>query len=121
MIRHDAGSRFGLILMAGMLAMAGTPVSGAGNAAEGAKKSQFCAVCHGPDGNFTHTGTPRLAGQPESHFVAKMQTYRSGKTLYHPLKAILVHGLNDQDVADLGAYYAAQKVEPSLKPYRPPQ
>jgi len=121
MIRHELGSRFGLILMAGMLAMAGTPVSGAGNAAEGAKKSQFCAVCHGPDGNFTHTGTPRLAGQPEFHFVAKMQTYRSGKTLYHPVKAILVNGLNDQDVADLGAYYAAQKVEPSLKPYRPPQ
>lgn len=121
MTRHDTGIRFGLILLAGALALAGTPALGAGNAAEGAKKSQFCAGCHGPDGNFTHTGTPRLAGQTEVQFVAKLQAYRSGKALYHPLMAILVNGLNDQDIADLGAFYAAQKVEPGLKPYRPPQ
>ncbi len=116
---HNLG--FSLMLLAGMLAMSAPPALGAGNAAEGAKKAQFCAGCHGPDGNFTHTGTPRLAGQTEAQFVAKMKAYRSGKSLYHPLMAILVNGLSEQDVADLGAYYAAQKVEPSLKPYRPPQ
>lgn len=121
MTHHNARTFFGLLFLAGLLASGGSAALGAGNAAEGAKKSQFCAGCHGPDGNFTHTGTPRLAGQTEAQFVAKMQAYRSGKSLYHPLMAILVNGLNDQDVADLGAFYAAQKVEPSLKPYRPPQ
>lgn len=118
---HNTGLRFGLILLAGTLAMAGTPATAAGNAVEGAKKAQFCAGCHGLEGNFTHTGTPRLAGKSEAEFVAKLQAYRSGKAFYHPLMAILVNGLNDQDIADLGAFYAAQKVEPSLKPYRPPQ
>lgn len=121
MTTHDMRSRFGLILLAGMLAMGGSAALAAGNAAEGAKKAQFCAGCHGPTGNFTHTGSPRLAGQTEAQFVAKMQAFRHGKSLYHPLMAILVNGLNDQDVADLGAFYAAQKVEPALKPYRPPQ
>lgn len=118
---HRMHLRYGLLLLAGMLAVSGIPALGAGNAAEGAKKAQFCAGCHGPDGNFTHTGTPRLAGQTEAQFVAKLQAYRSGKALYHPLMAVLVNGLNDQDVADLGAYYAAQKVQPSLKPYLPPR
>lgn len=108
-------------LLACLLALASAAATAAGNPAEGAKKAQFCAGCHGPDGNYTHTGTPRLAGQPEAQFVKKMQVYRSGQRLYHPMMAILVSGLNDQDVADLGAYYAAQKVEPALKPYRPPQ
>jgi len=98
----------------------GLPRAG-GNAAEGAKKAQFCAGCHGPDGNFTHTGSPRLAGQSEADFIKKMQVYRSGQRLYHPLMAVLSSGLKDQDVADLGAFYAAQKVGPGLKPYQPPQ
>lgn len=112
----------GLTWVAIALALSGGAALAAGNAAEGAKKAQFCAGCHGPDGNYTHTGTPRLAGQSEAQFVAKIKNYRSGaKGFYHPMMAILVNGLNDQDIADLGAFYASQKVEPSLKPYRPPQ
>lgn len=122
MKRNDLSPGSAFTLLAIVLSLAAGQAVAAGNAAEGAKKAQFCAGCHGPDGNYTHTGTPRLAGQPEAQFVAKMKNYRAGaKGFYHPMMAILVNGLNDQDIADLGAYYAAQKVEPSLKPYRPPQ
>lgn len=122
MTRHPGYPfRIGSAVLVGLLALWGTTAAAAGNAAEGAKKAQFCAACHGPDGNFTHTGTPRLAGQSAEQFVKKMQAYKSGQRLYHPMMAMLTNGLNDQDVADLGAFYAAQKVEPSLKPYRPPQ
>lgn len=37
---HDTGLRFGLILLAGALAMAGNPATAAGNAVEGAKKGK---------------------------------------------------------------------------------
>jgi len=113
--------RFGLAWLVGLLALGSAAVGASGNVAEGAKKAQFCAACHGSDGNFTHTGTPRLAGQSEAQFIKKMQLYKSGQQLYHPLMAVLTSGLKDQDIADLGAFYAAQKVEPALKPYRPPQ
>lgn len=122
MREHDLPVGRGLTLLAITLALAGGTALAAGNPAEGAKKAQYCAGCHGPDGNYTHTGTPRLAGQSEAQFIAKMKNYRAGaKGFYHPMMAILVNGLNDQDIADLGAFYASQKVEPSLKPYRPPQ
>jgi cytochrome c553 len=112
---------FGLAVMVGLLALACTDVGVSGNAAEGAKKSRFCATCHGPDGNDTHSGTPRLAGQSEAQFIQNMQLYKSGQRLTHPMMTILTKGMTKQDIADLGAFYAAQKVEESLKPYRQPQ
>lgn len=123
MTRHSSNTalRYGLALLVGLLALGSSAVGAGGNAAEGAKKAQFCAGCHGPDGNFTHTGSPRLAGQSEADFIKKMQAYKSGQRLYHPLMAVLSSGLKDQDIADLGAFYAAQKVGPGLKPYQPPQ
>jgi cytochrome c553 len=118
-LSSNTAFRFGLAFLVGLLAMGNAGASG--NAAEGAKKAQFCAGCHGPDGNYTHTGTPRLAGQSEAQFIKKMQVYKSGQRLFHPLMAVMTNGLNDQDIADMGAFYAAQKVEPALKPYRLPQ
>jgi cytochrome c553 len=109
-----------LALAVGLLVVGGGAAAATGDAAAGAKKSQFCATCHGADGNTTITGTPRLAGQSGEHFAEKMKLYRSGKVLYHPMMAILTNGLNEQDVADLGAFYASQKPQPGLKPYSSP-
>lgn len=109
-----------LALAASVLSAWGGVAVAQGDAAAGAQKSQFCATCHGVDGNTTITGTPRLAGQSVEHFTEKMKTYKSGKVLYHPMMALLTNGLNDQDVADLAAYYASQKPQPGLKPYSSP-
>ena len=82
-IRHEPGLRFGLILLAGLLAMAGTSVLGAGNAAEEAKKAQFFAGCHAPDGNFTRPARRGWRASPRP-IRPKIEACRSGKTLYHP-------------------------------------
>jgi cytochrome c553 len=111
--------RTSLLVLGSVLSLVGGAVQAAGNVEEGAKKARFCADCHGPTGNYTHTGTPRLAGQSEAAIVAKIKNFRAGHQIYHPMMAIMTSGLNDQDLADLGAYFAAQKVEPSLKPYTP--
>lgn len=114
-------SRVGLAVIMGLLGLwSGTAAAVTGNAEAGAKKSLFCATCHGTDGNTTITGTPRLAGQSVEHFTAKMKVYKSGKVIYHPMMAILTNGLSDQDIADMGAFYASQKPQNALKPYTSP-
>jgi cytochrome c553 len=112
--------RLGLIFAAGLVNLWSGPVAAAGDAAAGEKKAYFCSTCHGADGNSTITGTPRLAGMNARQFAAKMKAYKSGKAMVHPMMAILTNGLNDQDVADLAAFYASRKPEDSLKPYVSP-
>ncbi|MGA7179694.1 MAG: c-type cytochrome [Thiobacillaceae bacterium] len=114
-------------LRQGMMALAlGTvglwsgTVAAAGDAAAGEKKAYFCSTCHGPDGNATFTGTPRLAGMSVKQFTETMKAFKSGKMAYHPMMAILTYGLNDQDIADLAAFYASRKPEQGLKPYISP-
>lgn len=109
-----------LALVIGVLGLYGGTAVAEGDAAAGAKKTMFCSTCHGVDGNATYTGTPRLAGQSVEHFTNKMKTYKSGKVLYHPMMALLTNGLNDQDIADMAAFYASQKPHDSLKPYSSP-
>lgn len=109
-----------LTIAGGMAGFWSSTTQAAGDAAAGEKKAYFCSTCHGADGNATITGTPRLAGMSVKQFTAKMKAYKSGKVLYHPMMAILTNGLNDQDIADLAAFYASRKPEDSLKPYASP-
>jgi len=119
-MKHQRLPRLPLIVVIGVVGLwSGTATAG-GDAAAGAKKTMFCSTCHGVDGNATITGTPRLAGQSVEHFTNKMKTYKSGKVIYHPMMALLTNGLNDQDIADMAAFYASQKPQDSLKPYSSP-
>lgn len=110
----------GSVLLFGALSIWSETVAAGGDAAAGEKKSMFCSTCHGADGNATHTGTPRLAGQSIESFVAKMKLYKSNQKVYHPMMAFLTGGLNDQDIQDLAAFYAKQPIRQSLQPYRSP-
>lgn len=100
--------KIGAALLLGLAAV-WSESAAAGDPAAGEKKALFCATCHGLDGNATHTGTPRLAGQPEARFITRMKHYKSGKRAYHPMMALLANGLTEQDIADLAAFYARQK------------
>jgi cytochrome c553 len=115
--------RFGQALFLGSALLSGafalwteTAVAG-GDAAAGAKSAMYCAYCHGADGNSTHTGTPRLAGQSAESFVAKMKVYKSNQKVFHPMMAFLTGGLGDKDVQDLAAFYAQQPVRNNSLPY----
>ena len=110
----------GAAVLAASLGMQNSVFAAGGDAAAGAKKSTYCAYCHGADGNAVHAGTPRLAGQKAELFIAKMMQYKTNKSMYHPVMAFLVTGLNDQDVRDLAAYYASQPVTQSTPPYKGP-
>ena len=73
----------------------------------GRRKAEVCAACHGPDGNATIPGTPSLAGQPVFFTHWQLIKYRDGRRK-DPQMSPLAEKLDDADMADLAAFYAAQ-------------
>jgi cytochrome c553 len=66
-----------------------------------------CANCHGTNGRSVGV-MESLAGYDKEKFITNMKEFRSGDkpaTLMHQL----VKGYTDQQIADLAAYFAAQK------------
>lgn len=79
----------------------------AGDAAKGEATAQVCAACHGPGGNSMIAINPRLAGQHEGYIVAQLRAFKSGARK-NPLMSPMAANLSDDDMRNLGAYYAAQ-------------
>ena len=80
----------------------------ADGAEDGATKAAVCSACHGPNGNSTNPEWPNLAGQGERYLVQQLKYFKEGKR-NNPVMAPMAVTLSDKDMADLGAYYAAQK------------
>jgi len=80
----------------------------AADAAAGKTKSAVCAACHGPTGVSANPLWPNLAGQQEQYLAKQIKAFRDGDRK-DPLMSPMSMGLSDDDVANLAAYYAAQK------------
>ncbi|MFW9268354.1 c-type cytochrome [Pseudomonas sp. NR3] len=80
----------------------------AGDAAAGQAKAAVCGACHGPDGNSMAPNFPKLAGQGERYLTKQLKEIRDGKRVVLEMTGLL-NNLNDQDLADLAAYFASQK------------
>ena len=94
----------GVAAAALLLAVAAAPGADLG---AGRRKAQVCAACHGPDGNATIPGTPSLAGQPVFFTHWQLIKYRDGRRKDAQMSP-LAEKLDDADMADLAAFYAAQ-------------
>jgi cytochrome c553 len=79
----------------------------AGDVAAGKTKAAACAGCHGANGQGVPPN-PALAGKPEAQLVQAMKDFKSG-TRANPMKKGLMTPLSDQDMENLGAYYASLK------------
>ena len=77
----------------------------------GRRKSELCGACHGPDGNAMIPGTPSLAGQPTFFTHWQLIKYRDGRRKDELMSGFAAE-LSDEDMADLAAFYAAQKPRP---------
>ncbi len=84
-------------------------VMATGNASAGKIKSVVCASCHGSSGNSPSDIFPKLAGQHEGYIVKQLTDFKSGARK-NATMALVVIGLSEQDMIDLGAYYASNKV-----------
>jgi cytochrome c553 len=96
-----------LIAVCAMLALTGVSVA-AGDAKAGKAKAVNCAGCHGVNGNSTNPAWPKLAGQHAGFIAKQLADFKSAKTRSDPLMAGQVANLSQQDMDDLGAYFASQ-------------
>jgi len=85
-----------------------------GNADAGKTKSVACMACHGLDGNGPIPMYPKLAGQSASYIAKQLADFKLGMTSggkegrADPIMGGMSMALSEQDMADLGAYFAAQ-------------
>lgn len=84
-----------------------------GDATAGQGKSAICAACHGADGNSIVPNWPKLAGQNATYLERQLNLIKDGSRPV-PEMAGIVMGLNDQDMADLAAYFASQTASPAV-------
>ena len=97
------------------LAFANSVYAG-GDAEAGKSKAAVCAACHGADGNSSNPIWPSLAGQNEKYLIKQLQAFKAGadggrKGASAAQMYGMAAGLSEQDMADIAAYYAAQKVK----------
>ncbi|MEX6500508.1 c-type cytochrome [Pseudomonas zhanjiangensis] len=81
----------------------------AGDAAAGEGKVAVCGACHGPDGNSLAPNFPKLAGQGERYLLKQLQDIKAGNRQVVEMTGLL-NNLSEQDLADIAAYYASQKM-----------
>jgi cytochrome c553 len=81
----------------------------AGDAAAGQDKAVMCGACHGADGNSAAPNFPKLAGQGERYLLKQLNDIKSGDRSVVEMTGLL-DNLSDQDLADISAYYASQKM-----------
>ncbi|MET1079461.1 MAG: c-type cytochrome [Pseudomonas sp.] len=90
----------------------------AGDAAAGQGKVAVCGACHGADGNSPAPNFPKLAGQGERYLLKQLKDIKAGTAADAKpgvgRKVIemtgLLDSLSEQDLADIAAYFASQKM-----------
>jgi cytochrome c553 len=94
-----------LVIVASLGAVA--TAEAAGDVAAGKAKAAPCVGCHGANGQGVPPN-PALKGKTEDELAQAMKDYKSGKRDNAVMKTFAAP-LNDQDIANLAAYYASLK------------
>jgi cytochrome c553 len=84
--------------------------------AAGQKKVAMCIGCHGIPGyqaTFPEIHkVPMIAGQNAKYIAAALTAYAKGERKHPTMRGIAL-SLNDQDIADISAYYEQQSKKPA--------
>lgn len=84
-----------------------------GDAAAGQGKAAACGACHGMDGNSSDAQYPKLAGQHEAYIVRQLSHFKAGQR-QNPIMMGMAASLSEQDMHDLGAYFASKQSLPGV-------
>jgi len=103
-MRRGFGS-FGSVLVAVCAALAAAPANAADPAA-GKEKAELCTGCHGEGGISQTENIPSLAGQPDLFIQWQLIFFRSGTRKNEQMQPI-VEQLSNEDIRNLGAYFAS--------------
>lgn len=102
-------NRFNILALC-LASLATSASYAAGDAQAGQSKAFTCMGCHGvPSYNNAYPTyhVPKLGGQHAHYIVAALQGYKSGQRSHATMQA-QVSNLSDQDMEDLGAYFAGR-------------
>lgn len=102
--------RIALVLLTAAIAC-GSPARAADIAA-GKEKAELCVGCHGEGGISQMENTPSLAAQPDQFIQWQLVFFRAGTRKNEQMQPI-VEEITNEDIRNLGAYYA------SLPPPKP--
>lgn len=95
--------RFVFALIAGSLALA---PADAADIAAGKEKAELCVGCHGENGISQMENMPSLAGQPDQFIQWQLVYFRAGARKNEQMQPI-VEQLSNEDIRNLGAYFAS--------------
>jgi len=92
-----------------------------GNAAAGNAKVWLCVGCHSiPEYRADYPlvyKVPMLGGQNSAYIASALASYKKGERK-HPTMRSIAASLSDQDMADIGEYYAAQTASSPNNPLK---
>jgi cytochrome c553 len=92
-----------------------------GNAAAGNAKVWLCVGCHSiPDYRADYPlvyKVPMIGGQNAAYIATALAAYKKGERK-HPTMRSIAASLSDQDMADIGEYYAAQTATSPINPLK---
>jgi cytochrome c553 len=78
---------------------------------------QICVACHAADGNSVIAANPKLAGQFQEYLYKQLSSFKAqgGKKAEreNPVMAGMVANLSADDMRNVAAYFAAQKLRPA--------
>jgi cytochrome c553 len=108
-----------LLAITAVLALTGVAgTASAQDAKAGEKKAAMCIGCHGIpayQASFPEVHkVPMISGQSAKYISAALVAYKKGERK-HPTMRAIAASLNDQDMADLAAYYA-EHAKPGAAP-----
>src|SRR3954464_2211933 len=86
-------------------ALCGTS-AGAADIAAGKEKAELCVGCHGEGGISQMENIPSLAAQPDQFIQWQLVFFRAGTRKNEQMQGI-VEQLNNDDIRNLGAYFAS--------------
>jgi cytochrome c553 len=75
-------------------------------AAGKAKATEICAACHGENGISQLENIPSLAGQLDQYIQWQLVYFRAGSRKNEQMQPV-VEQLNNEDIRNLGAYFAS--------------
>ncbi|MGZ8238217.1 MAG: c-type cytochrome [Methylobacter sp.] len=101
------------------LASATSILHAEGNINAGKEKSASCSSCHGDDGNSMVATFPKLAQQHSSYLAQQLHAFKDGSR-NDPMMSPMALALTNEDITDISAYYATQKVSENALPTLPP-
>ena len=101
------------IVLAAVIAC-GLPARAADIAA-GKEKAELCVGCHGEGGISQMENIPSLAAQPDLFIQWQLVFFRAGTRKNEQMQPIVAE-LNNEDIRNLGAYYASLAPPKSSRP-----